>query len=385
MNSIIISSVLLVLYCQVANALSLNRRSLMMSTSAGKKVLIVGGTRFSGLYLWKELHQRGHSVTLFNRGKTPLKKLPKETDEEFETRSKATNYIKGDRKNPESLKEQLGSESFDVIYDMNGREAADTIPLVDMFKNKVEHFVYMSSAGVYQKSPLMPHFEGDAEDENSRHKGKLETERYMQESGIPFTSIRPTYIYGPMNYNPLEEYFFSRLTDGRTICIPGDGQWITGLGHVEDLATAMAQVIGRDKCKGEIYNIQDIQSITFEGLAQLCGKAAGIKPKAIDIRYYDKSLFDFGKKKAFPMREQHFFCSVDKAMRDLDWTPKYSMIDGLIDSYNNDFKIKKESGGSTSDYSCDDLILNDDRVVVKMFDGLKEDKISDVKSKYGIS
>ena len=40
-------------------------------------------------------------------------------------------------------------------------------------------------------------------DENSRHKGKLDTERYLAQSGIPFTAIRPTYIYGPMNYNPL--------------------------------------------------------------------------------------------------------------------------------------------------------------------------------------
>ena len=37
----------------------------------------------------------------------------------------------------------------------------------------------------------------------SRHKGKLETEAYLKQIGIPFTSIRPTYIYGPMNYNPL--------------------------------------------------------------------------------------------------------------------------------------------------------------------------------------
>jgi len=28
-------------------------------------------------------------------------------------------------------------------------------------------------------------------------------------------------------------------------------------------------------------------------------------------------------------------------MKDLDWTPKYNMLDGLKDSYLNDFKIKK--------------------------------------------
>jgi nucleoside-diphosphate-sugar epimerase len=97
----------------------------------------------------------------------------------------------------------LKNEKFDVIYDMNGREVGDTAPLADLFNGKVEQFIYMSSAGVYKKSLLMPHFEEDAEDVKSRHKGKLETETYLKQIGIPFTSVRPTYIYGPQNYNPL--------------------------------------------------------------------------------------------------------------------------------------------------------------------------------------
>lgn len=43
-------------------------------------------------------------------------------------------------------------------------------------------------------------------------------------------------------FNCTEEYFFTRLDAGKTVCIPGHGQHLTGLGHVEDLAVAMAQV-----------------------------------------------------------------------------------------------------------------------------------------------
>ena len=32
---------------------------------------------------------------------------------------------------------------------------------------------------------------------------------------------------------------------------------------------------------------------------------------------------------------------VDKAMNDLDWSPKYSMLEGLKESYELDFKLKK--------------------------------------------
>lgn len=193
---------------------------------------------------------------MFNRGKTAAKKLPRESNEEFAKRVAETAVIAGDRQDPNSMKTKLGGLKFDAIYDMNGREASDTAPLADMFNGKVDHFVYMSSAGVYKKSTVMPHVENDAEDVKSRHKGKLETESYLKQIGIPFTSIRPVYIYGPMNYNPLEEYFFTRVTAGRPVVIPGHGQHLTGLGHVEDLAVAMAQVIGNEKAKGQIYNIQ---------------------------------------------------------------------------------------------------------------------------------
>jgi nucleoside-diphosphate-sugar epimerase len=129
-------------------------------TSNPKSILLIGGTRFSGLYLWKELHSRGHQVTLFNRGKTALKPLPNESNEEFDKRIKDTKFIKGNRQVKEDL-EKLSSEKFDVIYDMNGRDVTDTAPLADTFNGKVDQFIYMSSAGVYKKSPLMPHFEVD--------------------------------------------------------------------------------------------------------------------------------------------------------------------------------------------------------------------------------
>lgn len=348
---------------------------LRMSSAAPKKVLLVGGTRFSGLYLWKELQDRGHDVTLFNRGKTALRKTPRETEEEFEARKAKTNFIAGDRKDTEDMKKKLGAGGYDVVYDLGGREAEDTQPLVDMFGKTVEHFIYMSSAGVYKKSTIFPHLEESETDPKSRHKGKLNTEQMLKESGVPFTSIRPTYIYGPYNYNPIEEFFFERLDAGRAICVPGHGDHFTGLGHVEDLAVAMAQVIGRDVAKGQIYNVQDEGAITFTGLVKECALAMGKKEDDVKIQFFDPKAHDLGKSKAFPMREQHFFTGVSKAMNDLDWAPKFSLRDGLVDSYNHDYVPKKAAGGLKNDFTADDIILNDDRVAVKMFDGMGVDSL----------
>uniref|UniRef100_A0A7S2XXV9 NAD-dependent epimerase/dehydratase domain-containing protein n=1 Tax=Fibrocapsa japonica TaxID=94617 RepID=A0A7S2XXV9_9STRA len=329
---------------------------------AGERILVIGGTRFSGLYLTKELFDRGYDVTLYNRGKTPIKAIPGESEEDLQKRIAATKIIQGDRTNAEELTSKLSGEDFYAIYDMNGRELDDTKALADLYKDKVEHFVYMSSAGVYLKSEIMPHMEGDAVDPTCRHKGKLHTEEYLAEIGLPYTSIRPTYIYGAGNYNPLEQYFFERIDQGRTLIVPGPGQHLTGLGHVKDLAAAMANVLGKEVAKGQIYNIQDVNAISFDGLVKACAVAAGKDPEDVEIHHYDPDMFDFGKKKAFPMRPQHFYTSVAKAMKDLEWEPKYNAAAGLKDAYENDFVHKKEAGTLINDFESDDLVLEDDRI-----------------------
>ena len=308
------------------------------------RILIMGGTRFIGVSLTKILVSQGHEVVLFNRGNKPA---PVE----------GIQQIYGDRKNASELKEKLAGEKFDAIFDNNGRELADTKPLVELFKGKISHFVYVSSAGVYLPCEQMPHREEDAVDPNSRHKGKFETEQYLKEQGIPFTSIRPTYIYGPGNYNDLEAWFFDRLVRNRPILIPDGGLHFTQFGHVDDLATAMAGVLGNEKAVGQIYNISGDRYVTFTGLAQCCGSAMGKNPKEIEIKYYDPSLFNLGKRKAFPIRLQHFFADISKAMKDLNWQPKYDLVSGLKDSYENDY-LATGRDKADIDLSLDNKILS---------------------------
>ena len=307
------------------------------------RILVMGGTRFIGVYLTKQLVALGHEVVLFNRGKKP-------------SPIAGLQVIQGDRTQSSDL-QQLAGEHFDAIFDNNGRELSDTQPLVDLFKDNVQHFVYMSSAGVYLKSDEMPHIEGDAEDPKSRHKGKNDTEAYLKSSGIPFTSIRPTYIYGPQNYNDLDAWYFDRILRDRPIPIPGHGQHLTQFGHCEDLASAMVKVLGNDRAIGQIYNISGEKSVTFDGLARACAIAAGKDPASLKLVHYDPKAFDFGKKKAFPMRPQHFFCSIDKAKQELNWVPQYDLLSGLKDSLTQDYLPSGRGDKNDIDFSTDEQIL----------------------------
>ncbi|KAK8951020.1 hypothetical protein KSP39_PZI003146 [Platanthera zijinensis] len=327
--------------------------SQLITASSSKKILIMGGTRFIGVFLTRLLVNEGHQVTLFTRGKAPItQQLPGESLQEYEEYKSSVLHLKGDRKDSDFVKSSLASLNFEVVYDINGRESVEAEPILEALPN-LEQYIYCSSAGVYLKSDLMPHFESDAVDPASRHKGKLETESVLDFKGVNWTSIRPVYIYGPLNYNPIEEWFFHRLNAGRPIPIPNSGVQITQLGHVKDLASAFVKVLGNSKASKQVYNISGSKYVTFDGLARACAEAAGYPEP--EIVHYNPKEFDFGKKKAFPFRDQHFFASIEKAQAELNWKPEFGLIDGLRDSYNLDFgrgTYRKEA-----DFSADDIIL----------------------------
>uniref|UniRef100_A0A453JLR6 NAD-dependent epimerase/dehydratase domain-containing protein n=1 Tax=Aegilops tauschii subsp. strangulata TaxID=200361 RepID=A0A453JLR6_AEGTS len=59
-------------------------RMQVAAAADSKNILIMGGTRFIGLFLSRKLVQEGHQVTLFTRGKAPItQQLPGESDAEY--------------------------------------------------------------------------------------------------------------------------------------------------------------------------------------------------------------------------------------------------------------------------------------------------------------
>jgi uncharacterized protein YbjT (DUF2867 family) len=80
-----------------------------------------------------------------------------------------------------------------------------------------------------------------------------------------------------------------------------------GLGHVEDLAVAMANCIGReDKTNGKVYNVQNTQAVTFDGVAKAAGKVIG---KDVEIIHYNPKEFTFPEgKKASAQRQLLVTC-----------------------------------------------------------------------------
>ena len=299
----------------------------------------MGGTRFIGKSLVRMLKEQGHQLTLFTRG---LHSVPIGVE-----------HVVGDRKNDIDLK-KLSGRKYDVIIDTSGRNLQDTQRVISQTGHPLSRFLYISSAGVYQKSEILPIEEHFPIDGHSRHIGKALTENWLREEGIKFTSFRPTYIYGPGNYNPIEKWFFDRIIHNRPIPIPDSGDTITQLGHVYDLSRAMIRSLQSDIAINKIYNCSGKKSITFRGLASVAAKACQKDPNEVELKSFNPNSVDSKARKSFPLRIENFFTDISLAELELDWKETFDVQSGFNDSFKNDYLINRQDN---IDFSSDDQLI----------------------------
>ena len=304
------------------------------------KILVMGGTRFVGKSLVGKLQNHNYDIDIFTRGN--------------KSNPENTNLIKGDRNDIESIL-KIKNKKYDLIYDISGRELEQTKLLIENIADSFNRYIYVSSAGVYKENYELPLSEDSPLDPHSRHKGKFETENWLIDQKIPFTSFRPTYIYGPGNYNKIENWFFERLFHIKKIPLPGDGSLITQLGHVSDLTDVMIKCLDFEKSKNNIYNCSGEKGVTIRGLIYMCAEVCGLVKSDISLNKFDFEKLDSKSRKGFPIRLNHYLMDISKIKNDLNWEPKFDLLNGLKDSFNNDFNINKEKD---FDRQSDSVLFN---------------------------
>jgi nucleoside-diphosphate-sugar epimerase len=136
--------------------------------------------------------------------------------------------------------------------------------------------------------------------------------------------------------------------------LPGDGTTITQLGHVDDLAEAMARCIDVDAAANRIYNCSGKQGVTFEGLIRAAAQACGKDPQTVVMRSFDPSALDPKARKAFPLRLNHFLTDITRVERELAWHPRFDLAAGLADSFTNDYATNPSS---SPDFSSDASLI----------------------------
>lgn len=298
-----------------------------------KRILVLGGNRYIGLHLVRELVRRGHDVTVLNSHEAAL--------------PPSVRRLHGDRQVPGVLTEVLSPhrDDFDVVFDNTAYAVKDLEPMVELFRGRVEQFVFTSSVAVYKRSWVQPVDESfrrhDPRDESpvkAYGVGKVRGEDFLQReheaSGFPFTTLRVSHTIGP--HSPLasrEPIFFARLEAGRPILVPGDGFPFVHLVHVADVASLMASVVGNDRAIGATYNVAGREITSVLGAVVMMAAAVGVTPDIVHVpldlvRSLGRPLVHWGEAVVGGL-----MFSVDRALTDLDWVPSFGLVDGYADSY----------------------------------------------------
>ena len=87
----------------------------------------------------------------------------------------------------------------------------------------------------------------------------------------------------------------------------------------------------------------------------MCTEVCGLDKNDISIKKFDYQKLDPKSRKGFPIRLNHYQTNISKIKKDLDWHPKFDLLNGLIDSFINDFQFKKNQD---FDINLDSVLFN---------------------------
>ena len=203
------------------------------SGSTGKaakpmRILILGGTGFTGPFQVKYALSRGHKVTVFNRGKTHPGELPKEAEQLIGDRNGQLDALKG--------------RQWDVLIDNPTTLPVWVRDAAQILKGNVDRYVFISTISVYsdnskpgmdESGPLAKYEGTDAMKEtqatmrasNFRLYGPLkvlseaEAEKWFPGKAL---IIRPGLIVGPGDESDRFTYWPVRVDRGGEILAPGN-------------------------------------------------------------------------------------------------------------------------------------------------------------------
>ena len=297
------------------------------------RITVTGGAGFIGSHLVDRLIEDGHTVQVIDNLYTGNKEF---------VHSKAQ-FIELDIRDP-----KLYSVLEEFLPDYIFHEAAQTEvstsmsdPMLDCdinlmglinllnaaVKLDVKKFLMPSSAAVYGNLDTLPLNEEMIGNPSSFYGlTKLTTEHYLriyhEAFGLPYLCYRYSNVFGPRQGNGGEggviSIFAKAIVQGSHIIIYGDGKQTRDFIYVDDVVEA--NILGMQHQVTGIYNVRTGISSSVNLLVD---EFRNISGKDIEVVYDKPRLGDI----------RDSVLATDKSEKELLFTAKYNLHDGLIKTY----------------------------------------------------
>lgn len=203
-------------------------------------ILILGGTGFLGPHVVERALERGHGVTLFNRGRTDPQRFAH------------LEQLRGDRDHD---LDALRGRRWDAVIDTSGYVPRHVRGPAELLADAVGQYLFVSTCSVYPELGAAPIDETSrlaeiADPTIERVDGetygalKVLCER-AAEAALPgrTTIVRPGLIVGPGDDSDRFGYWPRRVARGGEVLAPGDPRWETQFSDVRDLAAFLVRLL----------------------------------------------------------------------------------------------------------------------------------------------
>ncbi len=305
---------------------------------------ISGGAGFLGLHLARRLLADGHDVRTLDV--VPL------DDAELE---RSVQELRGDVRDPARVGELVGSADVVVhaaaaLPIQASRESIRSINvggtenLLRVAREAgVRRVVFISSTAVYGVPEKHPIEEDDPLVGVGWYgESKIDAEALCRVAAVETTIVRPKTFVGPERLGVFE-ILFDWIREGRRIYVLGKGHNRYQLLGVEDLVDAIVRAASLPEAAGETFNVGATEFGTvrsdLQALIDHAGSASRLRP--VPARPAEVALRALELLRLSPLAEWHYktahrdsFVDVSKAQKLLDWQPRLSNREALIETYD---------------------------------------------------
>jgi 2'-hydroxyisoflavone reductase len=228
------------------------------------RILVLGGTLFLGRHIVDAALERGHEITLFNRGQTRPDLFPD------------VEKLRGDRDGDLA---SVAGRGFDAVVDTSGRVPRLVAETIDALGD-VGHYTFVSTISVYadlstpptESSPLAELKEPTEVWEEAYGELKVLCENVVRERFPEAFIPRPGLIVGPWDPTGRFTYWPTRLAAGGRVLAPLPPDADTQVIDVRDLAEWIVRA-AEERLAGTYNAVGPVT--TRERLLETCRSVAG--------------------------------------------------------------------------------------------------------------
>jgi nucleoside-diphosphate-sugar epimerase len=247
---------------------------------SGLSVLFLGGTGIISSACTERCLELGMEVFVLNRGISTTRPMPD-----------GCQPLVGDLSDPDSVQTAIGDLEFDVVADFRAFTADQVQKRLEVLRDRMGQYVFISSASVYQTPPgRLPILESTPLRnpfwQYSRDKIACENllvEAY-REYGLPMTIVRPSHTYDK-TLLPFDGGWtvVERMRRGAEVVVHGDGTSLWTLTHQRDFAEAYVGLLGHPAAIGDTFHITSDEWLSWNEIFRIVAHAAGVDAKLVHV------------------------------------------------------------------------------------------------------